>query len=35
MGAGSGPIGPEGAPFGWESLATPNIARIYDCVVGW
>lgn len=34
MGAGSGPIGPEGAPFGWESSATPNIARIYDAWLG-
>lgn len=30
VGSGSGPIGPEGAPFGWDAITKPNIARIYD-----
>jgi hypothetical protein len=34
VGAGSGPIGPEGPPFGWETLTRPNIARIYDTWLG-
>jgi SAM-dependent methyltransferase len=33
VGAGSGPIGPEGLPLG-EALTRPNVARVYDSWLG-
>ncbi len=34
MGTGSGPIGPEGSPFLAELPQRPNVARVYDALLG-